>query len=79
MTNFRGPTSYRSCLLIGYLITLRFINNSMSLEEWVLTEPVQVVAIFSKIAGNLLRNDLGHFSSIPFLTFQGRGVRVLVT
>jgi len=30
----------------------------MSLAKWVLTGPVQVVAIFSKIAGNLLQNDI---------------------
>jgi hypothetical protein len=40
----------------------------MSLEKWVLTEPVQVVAILYKIAGNLVRSDIeslltpSHFS-----------------
>ncbi len=36
-----------------------------SLANWVLTGPVQVVAILSKIAGNLLQNDIKSFFTNP--------------
>ncbi len=37
----------------------------MSLAKWVLTGPVQVIAILFKIAGNLLRSDIESLLTHP--------------